>query len=177
MFHVVKSSGLLLSHKHDVEPMSEDLLRYDLLIENALREVVRQTIEKVANGGLPGDHHFYITFLTNSPGVEIPDYLHKQYPEEMTIVLQHQFFGLTVNKQGFGVTLSFNNIKERLTVPFAAITTFADPSVNFALQFHSGISDATDADSPVPESQAKPSEGPSAEKRGEVISLDMFRKK
>lgn len=159
-----------------VRIMSEDLLRYDLMIENALRDVVRHTIEKIVGTGLPGEHHFYITFLTKFPGVEIPDYLHKQYPEEMTIVLQHQFFGLTMSETSFSATLSFNNVKERLTVPFAAITTFADPSVNFALQFHSSTGDQPENDSPSPNSP--PSSDPeTGEKRGEVISLDMFRKK
>jgi hypothetical protein len=117
--------------------MSEDHIRYDTLIENALREVVRQAMGKVVKTGLPGDHHFYISFLTHQSGVEIPDYLREKYPEEMTIVLQHQFFGLTVTENDFSVILSFNNVRERLTIPFNAITTFADPSVNFALQFQS----------------------------------------
>lgn len=156
--------------------MSEDLLRYDLLIENALRDVVRQTIQKIVGGGLPGDHHFYITFLTNFPGVEIPDYLHKQYPEEMTVVLQHQFFGLTISDSSFSVTLSFNNVKERLVIPFQSITTFADPSVNFALQFHSSANDPAETESP-PADKDSSSTSPTGEKRGEVISLDMFRKK
>ena len=113
--------------------MTEDLLRYDLMIEAALRDVVRETLASVAQNGLPGEHHFYITFLTNFPGVEIPEYLRKQYPDEMTIVLQYQFFGLKLEDDHFSVTLSFNNVKERLVIPIEAITTFADPSVNFAL--------------------------------------------
>src|ERR1700731_4116629 len=124
--------------------MTDDLLRYDLMIEGALRNVVRETLISVAKNGLPGEHHFYITFLTHFPGVEIPDYLRKQYPEEMTIVLQYQFFGLKVNEDSFGVMLSFNNVKERLHIPLEAITTFADPSVNFALQFQSGAGDEDD---------------------------------
>src|SRR5579863_4970078 len=121
--------------------MTDDLLRYDLMIEAALRDVVRETLSSVAKNGLPGEHHFYITFLTHFPGVEIPDYLKKQYPEEMTIVLQYQFFGLKVDDEALTVMLSFNNVKERLHIPLEAITTFADPSVNFALQFQSGIDD------------------------------------
>jgi hypothetical protein len=167
--------------------MSEDLLRYDLMIEAALRDVVRETITTVAQNGLPGEHHFYITFLTNFPGVEIPDYLRKQYPDEMTIVLQYQFFGLKVEEDYFSVTLSFNNVKERLRIPIEAITTFADPSVNFALQFQSGQGDEDEdgsgsQDNEAPEGantdeggDGKPKE--KNEKRGEVISLDMFRKK
>jgi uncharacterized protein len=187
--------------------MSEDLLRYDLMIEAALRDVVRETIATVAQSGLPGEHHFYITFLTNFPGVEIPDYLRKQYPDEMTIVLQYQFFGLKLEDDNFSVTLSFNNVKEHLVIPIDAITTFADPSVNFALQFQSGQEDEEeetgegdaegDADTPPKTSNTdkkgkddgkgggKPSKGKKDkdkdkdkdEKRGEVISLDMFRKK
>lgn len=196
-----------------VAAMNDDLLRYDLMIETALRNVVRETLSSVAQNGLPGEHHFYITFLTKYPGVEIPEYLHKQYAEEMTIVLQYQFFGLKVDDEAFGVTLSFNNIKERLRIPIKAITTFADPSVNFALQFQSAQEEDDEE-----ESAAKPSRGTGgkrskggdgatpqdigsakprkdgdkakaakdspeggedkpSEKRGEVISLDQFRKK
>jgi uncharacterized protein len=138
-------------------------------------------LNKVVQGGLPGDHHFYITFLTKHPGVEIPDYLHKQYPEEMTIVLQYQFFGLTVDDKGFSVMLSFNNVRERLAVPFAAITTFADPSVNFALQFQTigaeGAPPETQPDSTPPSGPKDTAAPKQEEKKGEVISLDKFRKK
>jgi len=175
--------------------MSEDLLRYDLMIEAALRDVVRETLSTVAQNGLPGEHHFYITFLTNFPGVEIPDNLRKQYPEEMTIVLQYQFFGLKLEDDFFSVTLSFNNIKERLRIPVEAITTFADPSVNFALQFQSGQADEEEGEEGDAEDMGVNDDGESGdkpkgkgrkdtkdkdkkdEKRGEVISLDMFRKK
>ena len=156
--------------------MTTDHIRYDTLIETALREVVHQAMTKVVQSGLPGDHHFYISFLTEHPGVEIPDYLHEKYPEEMTIVLQHQFFGLTVSETGFSVMLSFNNVRERLVIPFDAITTFADPSVNFALQFQN-IPSASEEDGEdglaAPDSiEVKPEE-----KKGEVISLDKFRRK
>lgn len=165
--------------------MTEDLLRYDLMIEAALRQVVRETLVTVAQNGLPGDHHFYITFLTNFPGVEIPEYLRKQYPDEMTIVLQYQFFGLKVEDDIFSATLSFNNVKERLVIPIEAITTFADPSVNFALQFQSGQEEEDEGEEDPPEpsgTKGKGEKGKSKdkdkdEKRGEVISLDMFRKK
>ncbi len=155
--------------------MSEDLIRYDMLIEAALREVVRQAIGKVVKTGLPGEHHFYISFLTKHPGIDIPDYLHEKYPDEMTIVLQHQFFGLTVTEEGFSVMLSFNNVRERLSIPFAAITTFADPSVNFALQFQSlSMEEKAKAAENAPESTPETEE---EIKRGEIISLDKFRKK
>ncbi len=185
--------------------MTEDLLRYDLMIEGALRNVVRETLISVGKNGLPGEHHFYITFLTHFPGVEIPDYLKKQYPEEMTIVLQYQFFGLKIEDDIFSVTLSFNNVKERLRIPLEAITTFADPSVNFALQFQTGAGDDDEdedetettgkkppksSNSDSKDEKAEKGKGKSGDKGdkdkgkddkekkpGEVISLDMFRKK
>lgn len=160
--------------------MAEDLLRYDMMIESALRDVVRQTMEKVADQGLLGDHHFYISFLTRHPDVEIPDHLLKQYPEEMTIVLQHQFYNLKVDQKSFSVGLSFNNVREKLTIPFAAITTFADPAVNFALQFQMMHLNAPDDDlppTPPEDGPGKKSTESGEEKRGEVISLDRFRKK
>ncbi len=156
--------------------MSEDHIRYDSLIENALREVVRQAMGKVVKTGLPSEHHFYISFLTHFPGVEIPDYLREKYPEEMTIVLQHQFFGLTTTENDFSVILSFNNVRERLTIPFDAITTFADPSVNFALQFQSVSFEGEDGKIYEAEAASSGEDKPD-EKRGEVISLDKFRKK
>ena len=161
--------------------MSEDLLRYDLMIEAALRDVVRETVETVGRDGLPGEHHFYITFLTKFPGVKVPDYLRKQYPDEMTIVLQYQFFGLKLEDDSIHVTLSFNNIKENLVVPIDAITAFADPSVNFALQFQNsgeGSDEDDGEDAPTPTSADTEESGKEKEeKRGEVISLDKFRKK
>ena len=159
--------------------MSEDMLRYDLMIEAALRDVVRETLETVARDGLPGDHHFYITFLTKFPGVKVPDHLRKQYPDEMTIVLQYQFTGLRLEDDALNVTLSFNNIKEHLIVPIDSITTFADPSVNFALQFQNSGDDSEEADEKTPDGEPTTNaEGKTKdEKRGEVISLDKFRKK
>ena len=164
--------------------MSEDFLRYDLMIEAALRDVVRETVETVARDGLPGDHHFYITFLTKFPGVKVPDYLRKQYQDEMTIVLQYQFFGLKLEDDSIQVTLSFNNVKENLVVPIDAITTFADPSVNFALQFQNAgdTSEESEPENATPsdsgkKANPKETEKEKEEKRGEVISLDKFRKK
>lgn len=161
--------------------MTDDLLRYDKMVEKALRDVVRNALEVVAAEGLPGEHHFYISFATAFPGVDIPDYLCKQYPDEMTIVLQYQFFDLEITDEQFSVDLSFNNVRETLTVPFQAITTFADPSVNFALQFQSIGNGATDEDgdedSENPTAEDGSAKPPKEEKRGEVISLDTFRKK
>ena len=157
--------------------MSDDILRYDLMIEAALRDVVRETVSTVAQNGLPGEHHFYITFLTKFPGVKIPDYLRKQYPDEMTIVLQYQFFGLKLEEDAIHVALSFNNVKENLIVPIDAITTFADPSVNFALQFQNSGDSEDDDNDDAPNADKEESDKKKEEKRGEVISLDNFRKK
>ena len=157
--------------------MVDDQLRYDRMVETALRDVVRQALKKVAVSGLPGEHHFYVTFLTGAPGVEIPGHLAEQYPDEMTIVLQHQFDDLEVTDDAVAVTLSFNNAKERLTIPFAAVTTFADPSVNFALQFQQ----APEAETPeeaveeAPEPEPAPAVAEAA--GGKIVALDQFRKK
>jgi len=168
--------------------MPNEYLRYDKMVENALRGVVREALRQAAEHGLPGNHHFYLTFRTNDAEVQIPDYLRGQYPNEMTIVLQYQFYGLEVEEDRFGVTLSFNNMHERLIVPFSAITTFADPSVNFALQFqplgtqeaHQGADDMeADVSEQATQHAAKlgapkPAEEP---KMGQVVALDAFRKK
>lgn len=115
--------------------MARDSLQYDKMVETALRGVVRQALASVIERGLPGSHHFYLTFRTTHPGVEIAERLHAQYPQDMTIVLQHQFWGLEVNDEYFVVNLSFSNIPERLKVPYAALVSFVDPSVKFGLQF------------------------------------------
>lgn len=117
--------------------MADKTLRYDLMVEDALRSVVRRALELAATRGLPGDHHFYITFRTEHPGVKLPASLRERYPTEMTIVLQYQFWGLEIDDEGFRVTLHFNDKPERLAIPFAAIKAFADPSVRFGLQFDS----------------------------------------
>ncbi|PWC86560.1 hypothetical protein TSH100_12385 [Azospirillum sp. TSH100] len=164
--------------------MPKEQLRYDRMVETALRGVVRDALTEVAERGLPGNHHFYLTFRTGFPGVEIPDYLASQYPNEMTIVLQFQYYGLDVTDDHFEVTLSFNNVHERLVIPFAAITTFADPSVNFALQFQplAAAESAEVATMPpraAERAEEKVEESAPAEepKRGEVVALDAFRKK
>lgn len=115
--------------------MTDDQMQYDQMVENALRGVVREALLKVLNEGLPGEHHFYLTFRTQAPGVSIPDYLHDQYPEEMTIVMQHQFWDLIVEDSFFSITLSFKNRPAELRVPYAALSAFVDPSVKFGLQF------------------------------------------
>ena len=158
----------------------DEILRYDKMVEQALRGVVRQAVMEVMADGLPGDHHFYITFMTDFPGVKIPDYLRERYPGEMTIVLQYQFSDLKVDAQKMSVTLSFNNVPENLVIPLSAITIFADPSVNFALQFQPlGDDDGPDLEPDDTDDEDegggdKPGKG---EKTGEVVSLDKFRKK
>ena len=174
----------------DITMKSEDTtLRYDKMVESALRGVVRQAVGEVQRDGLPGDHHFYITFLTEFPGVSIPDYLRERYPGEMTIVLQYQFSDLFVDAEKINVTLSFNNIPEKLVIPLAAVTIFADPSVNFALQFQplgemldiSEEDNEPDDDGSAPKGKGKAKTSAPAKsdasKTGEVVSLDQFRKK
>ena len=112
-----------------------DLIRYDLLVQDALRGVVRHVLSDVARNGLQGEHHFFITFKTATPGLRLSNRMRERYPDEMTIILQHQFWGLAVTEAGFEVGLSFNNMPERLFVPYAAITMFQDPSVTFGLKF------------------------------------------
>ena len=141
--------------------MSVDHIRYDLLTQQALRAVVRRVLTDISKTGvLPGEHHFYITFDTRAPGVRISKRLHEQYPEEMTIVLQHQFWDLAVSDAHFEVALSFNGISEKLHVPLDAIKGFFDPSVQFGLQFET-LTDAKEADAEkaapvVEEKPAKP---------------------
>lgn len=115
--------------------MPNDQIRYDLLVQEALCGVVKKVLGDAARDGLPGDHHFYITFRTHAPGVRLSSRMREQYPEEMTIILQHQFEGLSVNDHAFEVSLSFRGIPERLHVPFDALTGFFDPSVQFGLKF------------------------------------------
>jgi uncharacterized protein len=184
--------------------MAEDHIRYDILAQAALRGVVRTVLADVAKKGLPGEHHFKITFATGAPGVQLSDRMRAQYPQVMTIVLQHQFWDLEVREEAFDVGLSFGGIPERLTVPFEAVTGFFDPAVQFGLQFETveagaetsgeAKAPATGADKPgvkpdlpapsrpdevkradaVP-APVRPQEAPSG--TGEVVSLDRFRKK
>ncbi|WP_206453410.1 SspB family protein [Aurantimonas marina] len=115
--------------------MGQDLIRYDVLAQEALRGVIRKVIGEVVKTGLPGEHHFFITFLTSAPGVRISSRLREKYPELMTIVIQHQYWDLQVTDTAFEVGLSFSDIPERLLIPFAAIRGFYDPAVNFELEF------------------------------------------
>jgi hypothetical protein len=179
--------------------MATDHIRYDVLARDALRGVLRRVLSDAAEHGLPGEHHFFITFLSTADGVKLSPRLLAQYPEEMTIILQHQFWDLVVLEERFEVGLSFGGIPERLVVPFNSIKSFFDPSVQFGLQFEAAdpavdASAATEAPpaaktpakpaptaltvpaAPAAEDQdqdppAKPSEG------AEVVRLDRFRKK
>lgn len=118
--------------------MAEDLIRYDIIIQDALRSAVRKILVEVNRAGLPGEHHFYIAFETTAPGVKISSRLKERYPKEMTIVLQHQFWDLQITEHAFEVGLSFGGVPEHLYVPFSAIKGFFDPSVQFALEFEPG---------------------------------------
>jgi hypothetical protein len=126
--------------------MAQDLIRYDLLVQDALKSVVRKVLTDAAAHGLPGDHHFYISFRTEDPNVRISQRLREKYPVEMTIVLQHQFWDLAVTEHAFEVGLSFSGIPERLLVPFDALTGFFDPSVQFGLKFELSGSEPADND-------------------------------
>jgi len=154
----------------------QDLLGYDRMMERAVRGVVREALAVAASRGLPGVHHFYITFKTQASGVNIPDFLLAKYPEEMTIVLEHQFWDLEVTEESFSVTLSFNNKPARLSIPFAAVSTFADPSVQFGLQFKQGEAAAPKAAEAAPNAEPPKAKAASSTP-GEVVTLDSFRKK
>jgi hypothetical protein len=167
--------------------MEPEPLQYEKMVEEALRGVIRQCLLLAASDGLPGEHHFFITFQTGDDGVDIPGHLKAQHPDEMTIVLQHQFSDFIVDDGGFAVTLVFNGKPARLIVPFSAVTAFADPSVNFGLQLKMQDNEDPDTDgdmaetaSPVAVSDAADADPDDTaiedEKMGEVIALDAFRK-
>lgn len=172
--------------------MSDDLIRYDILTQDALRRVIRKVLEEVQRSGLPGEHHFFITFDTAFPGVRLSSRMRERYPDEMTIVIQHIFWNLEVGDAAFEIDLSFDDIRERLRIPFESIRGFFDPSVKFGLQFDV-VQNADQAAAPEPEpvrkkpaAPAKPaakavepakSETAKGEAGAEVVSLDSFRKK
>jgi len=170
--------------------MATDHIRYDVLARDAMRDVLRRVLTDAARHGLPGDHHFYITFDSRAEGVKISPRLLAQYPEEMTVVLQHQFWDMKVTEDRFEVGLSFGGVPERLVVPFKAIKSFLDPSVQFGLQFETGeneadaqtadASSATSLAAPAstPETAAVEDDTPPRPSEGaEVVRLDRFRKK
>ena len=158
--------------------MAQDLFDYPKMVETALRGVMREALARAAREGLPGDHHFYVTFHTGAAGAMVPKYLLAKFPDEMTIVLQHQFRGLEVDDDAFSVSLSFQSRWERLTIPFSAVTTFADPSVNFGLQFEASAAPAAEVAALPTPAPAQP-EGPKTPERpaAEVVTLDKFRKR
>jgi hypothetical protein len=162
--------------------MAKDFIGYKAITDAALRGVVREALKRVEKQGLIGAHHFRITFKTRFPGVEIPEFLLEQYPEEMMIILQHQFWGLKVRDEQFEVTLSFRKIPATLTIPFAALTAFVDPGVQFGLQFRE-TEEASIGETRPALAAPSPEQGNSAEAEkqpaapGEVVSLDSFRKK
>ena len=175
--------------------MPEDLMRYDLMAQDALRGVVRSALAQVARSGLPGDHHLFIALDTRQSGMQISDKLRQKYPEEITIVLQHQFWNLEVREAEFSVDLTFDNVLEKLVVPFTAVKGFFDPSVQFGLQFE--IKPATQGDVTAKEAAGELVSAPATRKAGaparskqpravkspggsdarKVVSLDQFRKK
>ena len=182
-------------------PFMNDRFHYDALVDDALRSVVRRVLRQVADKGLPGSHHFYISFRSTDPGVQLPDYLRAKYPEEMTIVLQHQYWDLILTEEFFEVTVSFNKQQERIKVPYAALSAFVDPSVRFGLQFDrkdkavpadkSAAAGATPLPAPdkrpslaapaeaKAEAAAKPAEGEAKSEApaSKIVKLDSFRKK
>lgn len=165
--------------------MDQDPFQYDIWIEDALKSVIRRSLDYAAENGLPGDHHFYLTYRTEAEGVELPGYLKADNQEEMTIVLQHQFDELVVNEDAVWVTLRFKGKAERLRIPFDAMVSFADPSVNFNLQLKMADEpegeperDAPAARNIEPDEPDRGAEKAAAGKEmGEVIALDAFRKK
>lgn len=162
--------------------MAEDHMRYDILAQEALRGVVRKVLSEVAKTGLPGDHHFFISFVTRAPGVRMSEKLLSQYDKEMTIVIQNQYWDLKVTETGFEIGLSFDGQPEILGIPFAAIKGFFDPSVQFGLQFdpaNSGVSDDHIVDEETGDAIAEGIEKAADEEQSgeKVVSLDAFRKK
>lgn len=168
--------------------MGNDHIRYDILAQDALRGVIRKVLTEVAaTGRLPGDHHFFITFLTGAPGVRISQHLKAKYAEQMTIVVQHQFWELKVTDSLFEIGLSFSDTPEKLVIPFNAIRGFYDPSVNFELEFDVPLADEDEESAEITaypvstvertEDQSEPKSGDEEKKPGSVVSLDAFRKK
>ena len=154
----------------------ESLIPYDEIVQEALRDVVGRVLGEVEQtGGLPGEHHFYITFKTKLPGVNIPKHLTERFPDEMTIVLQHRFWDLKVEQDAFSVGLSFGGVPSTLRVPFAAVTDFVDPAVDFSLKFQANAGEEFHEEHEPAENDAPPSEPP--EDGSNVVNVDFTRKK
>lgn len=179
-----------------MELRDDEIIDYPAMIDAAMRGVVREALEQAGSTGLPGEHHFFISFQTRFPGVDISPMLRERYPEEMTIVVQHQFWDLDITDEGFSISLSFNNVPETLVVPFDSMTAFADPSIKFGLQFHGKVweEEAHDSDEdrvacpatgkkgrePMAEASFEEDVSEAAEPPAnddKVLSIDAFRKK
>ena len=181
--------------------MADDRIRYDILVQEAARGVIRKVLQETAQAGLPGEHHFFITFVTTAPGVRISSALRERYPEQMTIVIQHQYWDLKAHEKGFEIVLSFSDVPEKLEIPYSAIRGFYDPHANFEMEFDD-VRPAVANESPVQEFQPReaeaskpdgkpkkaknskkaeetnqPSEDGAGAKGADVVSLDAFRKK
>ena len=159
----------------------DSLIPYDEIVQEALRAVVGRVLGEIQGGGgeLPGAHHFYITFKTEAPGVSIPAHLKERFPDEMTIVLQNKFWDLDVSEDGFSVGLSFNQIPAKLSIPYAAITAFVDPAVDFGLQFQAKVADMApegheDAENDEPDGDDTPT---GSDDGSNVVTVDFGRKK
>ena len=158
--------------------MTEDLIQYPALIDQAMRGVVREVLKRIQASGLPGEHHFYISFSTTYPGVKISEQLKARYPKEITIVLQHQFWDFKVEEHQFQVTLSFGGVPEKLVVPYVALTAFADPSIKFGLQFqHADMPEVAGLSPELPLDIPEQADTETDDGSAEIISLDSFRKK
>jgi hypothetical protein len=158
-------------------PPAQDLMRYEAMAQDALRGVVKTALKRAAEPqGLPGAHHFYITFKTDAPGVSGPPDLLGKYPDEMTIVLQHQYWDLAPGETFFSVTLQFGGQPKRVSVPYAAVTRFYDPSVQFLLQFEASAAGDSKVAEPEPDAKAAV-QPPPADGEAKIVSLDQFRKK
>ncbi|MEL6286694.1 MAG: ClpXP protease specificity-enhancing factor SspB [Pseudomonadota bacterium] len=158
-----------------------DFIGYERLTQAALRGVVREALRSVRdNGGMLGDHHFYITFLTRAPGVKMADHLVEQFPNDMTIVIQHQYWDLEVHEKHFEVVLKFNGVPQHLHIPYQAVARFVDPSLNFGLTFQNGGGGDNDVIGPLDEFDKAEAEMDDAEEiapEGTVVNLDAFRKR
>lgn len=158
------------------DPPAQDLMHYDAMAQEALRGVVKAALKRASTEGLPGAHHFYITFKTDAPGVSGPNDLLSKYPDEMTIVLQHQYWDLAPGETFFSVTLQFSGQPKRLSIPYAAVTRFYDPSVQFLLQFEAPAGAGEPKPTPEPQPDGEPP-APEGEGGSKIVSLDQFRKK
>ena len=160
------------------DPPAQDLMRYEAMAQDALRGVVKTALKRAAAPeGLPGAHHFYITFKTEAPGVYGPADLLGKYPDEMTIVLQHQYWDLAPGETFFSVTLQFGGQPKRLSVPYAAVTRFYEPSVQFLLQFEAPPVEGAPAAEPETKAAAADDDTPAPDGEAKIVSLDQFRKK